>query len=60
MQNHEAQLAALDGLPAKTAETINRVEQNLGWLLSQPAVQADPNAQNAIQYVWEELTSDCQ
>lgn len=54
VQNHEAQLAALDGLPAKTAETINRVEQNLGWLLSQLAVQADPNAQNAIQYVWED------
>lgn len=54
VQNHDAQMATLDGAVVQTAETLNRVEQNLGWLLNQPNVQADPNAQTAIQYVWDD------
>ena len=52
--NQQAQISALDGVLPQTAEALNRVEQNLGWLNQLPGVQENPDAQNAITYVFQD------
>lgn len=46
--NHDAQLASLDGLVAKTAEQMNQIEENLGWLYNQAEQRGDDNAKLAV------------
>lgn len=51
--NHDAQLATLDGLVQKTAEQVNVIEQNLGWLYQNAEQRGDENAKLAVNNAWQ-------
>lgn len=55
--NHDAQLATLDGMVARTAEQTNVAEQLLGWLYNQAEQRGDKDAMTVANDAWQ-ITND--